>query len=177
MLWRQRLALGWKKPVKKVKSRHIRRPSSFYGDCLVHFKRLASHYHKVNTSYFKKLRKGLVKAQSRNLTNDFVAHLETRLDSLLFRSGLAMSSAQAAQWVSHRKALVNGHWTVRSRKLRLGDQVMIPHLKLEDDFNPEVNYVEWDQESRTLTLSKLPTLEDVPFKTVIDFSKVFNSLR
>lgn len=178
MLWRQKLALGWKKPSKPLKSRNLRRPSTFYGDCLVNFKRLASHYHSINTSYFKKLRKGLIKAKSRNLTNDFVANLESRLDSILVRSGLAVSPAQASQWVSHRKVLVNGHWTVRSRKLLPGDEITFrePGL-ITVDFSPEIKYVQWNDDDKVMTLLRRPDVDNVPYKTQIDFSKVFNALR
>ena len=180
MLWRQKLALGWKKPSKQLKSRNLRRPSTFYGDCLVNFKKLASHYHSINTSYFKKLRKGLIKAKSKNLTNDFIASLESRLDSILVRSGLATSPAQASQWVSHRKVLVNGHWTVRSRRLLPEDKVTFDarlSSSITPDFSPEVKYVKWDGDGKTLILQKEPNVDEVPFKTSIDFSKVFNALR
>ncbi|MDD4661997.1 MAG: 30S ribosomal protein S4 [Candidatus Pacebacteria bacterium] len=55
-----------------------------------------------------------------------VQSIETRLDNVVFRLGLAKSRAEARQMVSHGHFVVNGRRTdIPSRQLKVGDKVSI----------------------------------------------------
>jgi small subunit ribosomal protein S4 len=52
--------------------------------------------------------------------------LETRLDNIIYRSGLALSRAQARQAICHGHFMVNGHkLDIPSARLKMGDMVTV----------------------------------------------------
>lgn len=59
--------------------------------------------------------------------------LETRLDNVIFRLGLAKSRNQARQFVSHGKALVNGEKVnIPSYQVKAGDEITLKKEMLEN---------------------------------------------
>jgi len=64
------------------------------------------------------------------LGNDLVETLETRLDNVIYRLGLASSRSQARQLVSHGNFLVNGKsLNIPSAKLKIGDKIKLKEQK------------------------------------------------
>lgn len=62
--------------------------------------------------------------------------LETRLDNVVFRLGLAKSRAQARQFVSHGNVLVNGKKVnIPSYQVRAGEEISLTKKMIE---NPQV---------------------------------------
>ncbi len=99
-----------------------------------------------------------------------LSFLERRLDSVLRRAGFAVSQAQARQIVRHRHVLVNGRvCDIPSRLVREGDVIEI--REKSRNIQPIVEAVgrgyevpEWlevDQNNRTITVRRLPEPEDI----------------
>ncbi len=81
----------------------------------------------------RQFRKHFEEAKKRKgiLANDLVEILETRLDNVVYRLGLAQSRSQARQLVSHGNFLVNGRsLNIPSAKVRVGDKVKVKENKL-----------------------------------------------
>jgi len=97
--------------------------------------------------------------------------LETRLDNVVYRSGLARTRPQARQLVNHGHFLVNGRRVdIPSYQVRAGDVVTVKERSLEilpilhavdtgDRTVPEWMDVETDE--RKITIKDLPSREQI----------------
>lgn len=105
--------------------------------------------------------------------------LETRLDNLVFRVGLAKSRPLARQIVSHGHILVNGkRLNIASHKMRVGDTLSIREgsktsklfsdlqTKLKDSATP--NWISFDIAKMEAKINSLPKEIEAGF----DFAKV-----
>lgn len=98
-----------------------RRPKSDFGQALIE-KQKARYTYGINERQFKGYVEKALKAP--NPVNILFKLLESRLDSVLFRSGLAKTRLAARQIASHGHATVNGRRvTIPSLSLRIGDTV------------------------------------------------------
>ena len=98
--------------------------------------------------------------------------LETRLDNVVYRAGLATSRVLARQLVNHALITVNGRKaSIPSHQLRAGDivgvrQVDRARAKVKIEFSLNEAYVppEWlqvDKEKLTATVTRLPERQDI----------------
>ncbi|MDD4148495.1 MAG: 30S ribosomal protein S4 [Bacteroidales bacterium] len=98
--------------------------------------------------------------------------LETRLDNLVYRLGVAPTRASARQMVTHRHILVNGAiCNIPSACVKPGDIVGIREKSksLEivtnslNGFNhSKYHWIEWDQENMAGKFMSIPEREDIP---------------
>lgn len=99
--------------------------------------------------------------------------LETRLDNVIFRLGLASSRNQARQLVRHRHVQVNGRLVdVPSFKVRPGDDISVrtksKELAIIDSSlgsRTRPRLVEWltlDEKNRVARVVRAPTRDDIP---------------
>ncbi len=99
--------------------------------------------------------------------------LESRLDNVVFRLGLAPTRNAARQLVSHKHVLVNGVLTnIPSHSLRPGDEVSIRNksINLEVVQNAlsantgvsKWNWMEWNPETKVGKMLALPEREAIP---------------
>lgn len=115
------------------KGKRRRSPPSEYGKELREKQKLKSWYNLEEIqfkNYVKKVlgKKGRVEDTSALL----IKILESRLDNVVFRLGLANSRTQARQLVSHGHILVNGKsMNVPSHQLKKGDVVAIKPSKIK----------------------------------------------
>ena len=97
---------GRKSPPGQHGSTKRRGKLSVYGTQLFEKQKLRLQYNiheRQMTNYYKKA------SHLTGNTGDILLHmLETRLDAMIFRSGLARSMASARQYVNHGHFLVNG---------------------------------------------------------------------
>lgn len=107
--------------------------------------------------------------------------LESRLDAVILRAGLARSIYQARQMVSHAHFRVNGKKVnIPSYQLRIGDKITVREKSKDlDTFvlaqqvakTPE--YVTANDKELTAELNRLPELEEVPviceISSVVEF--------
>ena len=105
--------------------------------------------------------------------------LETRIDNLVFRAGLAPSMRSAQQAVSHGKIFVNGkRLDIKSALLRVGDEIEVStdYVTNQNFLNaqgsPRLPFPDWLEKTTSATgfgggfkiiLKETPTLSAVPF--------------
>lgn len=97
-------------------------------------------------------------------------HLETRLDNVVFRLGLAKSRNQARQFVSHGKVLVNGKKVnIPSYPVKSGDEVSLakvmyenPHVKEALEAVKPEDLPAWlKRKATTGRVEKVPSREEI----------------
>lgn len=128
----------------------------------------------------KQMRTQIRKASSRpgDSTDNIIQAFETRLDTMVFRAGLARSIYAARQYVVHRHILLNGKWVGRpSHRVRVGDVVSVKakSRKLpsfmaaaEEMGSQPPPYLARSRKEMSATLMHLPTREEVPVSCLID---------
>jgi small subunit ribosomal protein S4 len=114
---------------KKNKYKGFRRNRSNYGLQLIEKQRVKYTYgltDKQLTNYIK----SVIQSGSKNPAEDLFKKLETRLDSIVLRSGMAKTRYQARQAVSHGHFQVNGKKsTVPSMQIKESDDIVLRESK------------------------------------------------
>ena len=179
--YKKLLKLGFSKPInKKVRDKKAANPLSHFGQCNLNLQKLKAHYHRIRTGYLTKCYKKLKNSRETHIQDKIVSLLESRLDSVVFRSGLTKSHAAASQIISHGHAKVNGRKVnIRSYILSVNDIV-----ELTPKFTPNLNnesltkplYLKVDPEAMVIKFLRVPTRDEIPFETAIDFNKAMGAL-
>ncbi len=114
---------------------------------------------------------------------DLFMSLETRLDNIAYRVGLATTRSGARQLVSHGHLTVGGRRsTIPSRAVRVGEVVAVraasAQKKLwpeEKEANTTPEWLVYDKEKRAISVSNMPELrrDELPFRidAVLEFYK------
>ena len=141
---------------------------SDYGRQLMEKQRLR---HQYNMSE-KQLRGVFTKASRKpgNTGEVMLQMLESRLDAIVLRAGLARSIFQARQLVSHAHFRVNGKKVnIPSYQIRIGDKITVREKSKDMDCfvlaqqvakTPE--YITANDKELTAELNRLPAMEEVP---------------
>lgn len=126
----------------------------------------------------KQFRKYVSQAQKSkaNTENILVELLESRLDNMIYRAGLAKSRTHARQLVSHGHALVNGKKiNIPSYAVKEGDEIaldakMIKFVEEKEDYATLPFIL---REKSSAKLVRMPKSEEVPnpvdYQLVIEF--------
>jgi len=104
---------------------------------------------------------------------NLLVNLETRLDNLIFRLGLASSRSQARQLVRHRHVEVNGRVVdIPSFRVRVGDEVAVRAQDLDLfpiqealEARTRATVPEWlafDEKNRVGRVIRMPERQDIP---------------
>jgi small subunit ribosomal protein S4 len=151
-----------------------RRSLSEYGKQMRE-KQKAKRIYGVLERQFKKYVKESIK--TKGVTSDvLIQKLETRFDNLIYRSGFAMSRAQARQYVRRGLFMLNDKPVmIPSQQLRAGDiikPVSFEKIHLKEGFvMPE--WIEANIKEKCVRLSKLPTSQDyqegIDVQSIIEF--------
>lgn len=141
---------------------------STYGELLVEKQKLKAFYAVSE----KQLRLAYQKAKKgEGLTNEkLLKGLETRLDALCYRSGLAPTIFAAKQFVNHRHVKVEGKIVDRSSFIVKPGQVISINaekspsiVNIAKNTNCEIPaYLEVDKENCKVTLAREPLAEEIP---------------
>ncbi|MCR4277495.1 MAG: 30S ribosomal protein S4 [Candidatus Berkelbacteria bacterium] len=107
-------------------------------------------------------------AKNRSETgNTLLQTLESRIDNVIFRSGLAISRPQARQLVSHRHFALNGkRVSIPSILVTPGD-VITPNTAKTVHFEAERGIAPWldlNKKSLTITVERLPSADELPLE-------------
>ncbi|MFP4379434.1 MAG: 30S ribosomal protein S4 [Candidatus Sumerlaeia bacterium] len=143
-------------------------------------KQLLRHFYNVHE---RQLRNVFAKAAQLNVNtaDAMISLLETRLDAVVARGGLARTIFAARQYVSHGHIEINGKKVdVPSARVKIGDVVSVREKSKEKKCFQEAlesaantpPYVELDKEKMTVTLKSDPKREDVPVIQNSDVSLV-----
>jgi small subunit ribosomal protein S4 len=123
----------------------------------------------------------VINSKSKNPAEELFQKLETRLDSLVLRSGMAKTRYQAKQAVSHGHFLVNGRKvTVPSMQIKEKDDIVLKEAKKESPLylnyaedSKDLNISTWvivDPKEMTIKLKGKPTYN--PTEVSFDLQKV-----
>lgn len=138
-------------------------------------KQKAKRTYGILESQFNKYVKEAIK--TKGITNEVLYHaLESRLDNLVFRSGFAVSRAQARQIIRRKLILVNGKTaTIPSQQLKVGDEIKPVSF---DKISPREGFVlpEWikaNVKEKSIKIAGMPSIEDFQEKfnlqSIIEF--------
>lgn len=140
----------------------------------------------VSEKQFSKYVKNVIESKSHTPTNEVFAALESRLDNVVYRLGLASTRRFARQVVSHGHVLVNGRKvTVPSYVVRPGDQISVREGSksnaIFNDLEAKIKelqtpvWLTWNTEKKQAAVLRLPSIEgqDLLFDlgAVIEFYK------
>ena len=93
--------------------------------------------------------------------------LESRLDNVVYRSGLAISRAQARQYISHRHFTLNGkRVSIASILVKAGDLIQ-PHNLKTVTFDAEHGVADWvklNKKTLQVAVERLPNPEELPLE-------------
>ena len=142
-----------------------------YGVRLVEKQKLRYHYC-VQEKQFRRYLSAAKKSKG-NTANSMLQLLETRLDNVIRRLGVARTIWAARQIVAHGHVLVNGRKTdIASFAVKAGDVITFKEkigklLREGMESNAGHNvpaWLEWNPAQLTAKINALPNPEDVPFE-------------
>lgn len=143
-----------------------------YGRQLLEKQRLRAYYGVMEKQFVKYVR--MAKKAEEQTGHALVKNLETRLDNMVYRIGLASSIRQARQMVVHGHILVNGKKVnIPSYLLEVGDTVGLREKSknvelfkenFENFFLNKYPYIEKDEDKISGTLVKQPKREEIPIE-------------
>lgn len=147
-----------------------RRKVSEYGIQLKEKQKAKYTYGLLEKQFFNLFKKA---SSSKGKTGEvFLQLLESRLDNVIFRLGIASSRAGARQVVSHRHITVNGDVVnIPSYQLKPGDLVGVREKSkslevisesLSKGTHTKYSWLEWDNEAMQGKFVHLPEREDIP---------------
>ena len=149
-------------------ARARRRKLSTFGELLLEKQKLRTHYNLTE----RQLRYEYQKAQKGEgvPAEKFLKNLETRLASVVFRSGLAPSIFASQQAVAHRHVHLNGRVLDRpGARVKPGDTVSINtqrspsmgSIAQKSDVVPP-SYLDVDRQNAKVTLAREPVQDEIP---------------
>ncbi len=164
------------------KSKRPQKRPSEYAKQLAEKQKLKKMYN-LRETQFKKYVYKVLRQKAENASDNLIALLESRLDSVVFRLGFGFSRIQAKQLVSHGHFLVNGKpVNVPSYQLKEGEVIALkPQKRKNKDLasfkntmkQKRVDWIELDVEKMEGKMTHFPTLEEVspPVKiqTIFEF--------
>lgn len=144
------------------------RPKTDFGLQLLE-KQKARFTYGVNERQFSKYVKNIVNRKGSNSPDMLVEVLESRLDNVVYRLGLANSRQAARQMVSHGHITVNGKRNnIPSYKVSIGDRIAVSQRSLKkvifaglEDKIKERNYPSWlryDSANKSYEVQGMPKL-------------------
>jgi small subunit ribosomal protein S4 len=147
------------------------RRNTEYGVRLTEKQKLRFHYGMLEKQFRRFLT--IAKKSKGNTGNSLMQILETRLDNVIRRLGVARTIWAARQIVAHGHVLVNGRKTdIPSFIVKPGDtitfkegigKVLRDNMEMMAGHNVP-NWLEWNPAQLTAKINALPTPEDVPFE-------------
>jgi small subunit ribosomal protein S4 len=134
-------------------------------------KQKARFTYNVSERQFSKYVKDVIESGSHTPTSDLFQKLESRLDNVVYRLGLASTRQFSRQVVSHGHILVNGRkLNVPSYVVKAGDTISVREGSKSNSIFKELdeklktqttpNWITWNVEKMTAGMLRLPTMEN-----------------
>jgi small subunit ribosomal protein S4 len=169
---------------QKTRGRGSRRSLSDYGKQLLEKQKVRLTYGLAERQFARYVKESVRRGAKTNPAQELVTRLESRLDNVVFRCGLAPTRRAARQMVSHGHILVNGQRvTVPSLAVSSGDAIAIREgsrdkrifdsleERLADAQMPA--WISFDAKKKTGTVEGTPTqnVTELPFdiRTVLEY--------
>lgn len=148
-----------------------------YGTQLKAKQKLKFYYGNISEKQFRNLFKGALKIKG-DVSENFIGLLETRLDTVVYRSNLVPTVFAARQFINHKHIKVNGSIVnIPSYRLKPGDvievrdkskdlNILLESLqKMERDVP---DYIELNSDNKSAKYINVPNLADVPYPTQME---------
>lgn len=153
-----------------------RKKTSDYGTQLREKQKLKGYYGNITERQFRRIYEEAARRRG-DTGENLIGLLETRLDTLVYRLGIASTPFAARQFVSHGHVRVNGRKAnVPSMRLKEGDVIELKEKSkqivsvIENVQNPERSvpeYLEFDNKELKGKLIRVPKLAEVPYPVVM----------
>ena len=148
-----------------------------YGIQLQAKQKLKAYYGNINERQFRNIyRKALSKRG--DTSENLIALLETRLDTVVYRAKLAPTVFAARQLINH------GHVKVNGKKVNIGSylvreedsieirdkskQLAIIDIALANKERETPEYIQMDEKNKKLKFVRVPKFEEVPYPIVME---------
>lgn len=147
------------------------RRNTEYAVRLIEKQKLRYHYGMLEKQFRRFM--DIAKRSKGNTASSMIQLLETRLDNVLRRLGVARTIWAARQIVGHGHVIVDGVKTdISSFRIEAGQTITFKegiHKVLRDNMEQNAghnvpNWLEWNPAQLTAKINALPAPEDVPFE-------------
>ena len=176
----------WGKPKSPFNSRNYppgqhgqnkRGKPTDYGIQLNAKQKLKSYYGNINERQFRNIYRKAIKKRG-DTTENLIALLETRLDTVIYRAKLAPTVFSARQLINH------GHFRVNKKKVNISSYVVKEEDLIEvKEKSKSLNiiegclsnkerdvpeYIQSDSKNKTAKLVRIPKFSDIPYPTLME---------
>ena len=154
---------------------------SDYGTQLQAKQKLKSYYGNMNERQFRNTYRKALKKRG-NTTENFIALLERRLDTVIYRAKFAITVFSARQLINH------GHVKVNGKKVNIASYLVSEKDTIEiKDKSKELvviagavvskerevpDYIQMDEKNKIAKLIRVPKFSEVPYPTIMEPSLV-----
>jgi len=154
-----------------------RRKGSDFGSQLMAKQKLKGYYGSINERQFRRIYQEAARRKG-DTSENLIALLESRLDTVIYRMGVVPTVFAARQFVSHGHVLVNGkRVNIASYSVSEGDIIEVREksrqlaIVVESQQNPErsvPDYIEFDPKEFKGKFVRAPKLADVPYPVMME---------
>ena len=148
-----------------------------YGVQLIAKQKLKSYYGNINERQFRNIYRKAIKKRG-DTTENLVALLETRLDTVIYRAKFAPTVFSARQLINH------GHFKVNKKKVNVSSYLVKEEdlievkdkskslIIIEECLNSKERdvpeYIQSDGKNKTAKLVRVPKFADIPYPTQME---------
>ncbi|MBO6488313.1 MAG: 30S ribosomal protein S4 [Pelagibacteraceae bacterium] len=148
-----------------------------YGMQLIAKQKLKSYYGNINERQFRNIYRKAIKKRG-DTTENLVALLETRLDTVIYRAKFAPTVFSARQLINH------GHFKVNKKKVNVSSYLVKEEdlIEVKDKSKSLIiiegclnskerdvpEYIQSDSKNKTAKLVRVPKFADIPYPTQME---------
>ena len=148
-----------------------------YGMQLIAKQKLKSYYGNINERQFRNIYRKAIKKRG-DTTENLVALLETRLDTVIYRAKFAPTVFSARQLINH------GHFKVNKKKVNVSSYLVKEEdlIEVKDKSKSLIiiegclnskerdvpEYIQSDSKNKTAKLVRIPKFADIPYPTQME---------
>jgi len=148
-----------------------------YGIQLIAKQKLKSYYGNINERQFRNIYRKAIKRRG-DTTENLVALLETRLDTVIYRAKFAPTVFSARQLINH------GHFKVNKKKVNVSSYLVKEEdlIEVKDKSKSLIiiegclnskerdvpEYIQSDSKNKTAKLVRVPKFADIPYPTQME---------
>ena len=148
-----------------------------YGMQLIAKQKLKSYYGNINERQFRNIYRKAIKKRG-DTTENLVAFLETRLDTVIYRAKFAPTVFSARQLINH------GHFRVNKKKVNVSSYLVKEEdlIEVKDKSKSLIiiegclnskerdvpEYIQSDGKNKTAKLVRVPKFADIPYPIVME---------
>ena len=151
--------------------------TSDFGTQLQAKQRLKFYYGNMNERQFRNVYRKALKKKG-NTTENFIGLLERRLDTVIYRSKLALTVFSARQLINHGHVKINGKKVnISSYSVRENDSIEIKDKSkdlvviagaLVSKEREIPDYIQMDEKNKIAKLIRVPKFSEVPYPTIME---------